>query len=68
MGQYGTLMTGHYIISDTNSRAKSNYFSDKSKSNCGYYHNKPCGDSNANAVQVLKNNASKYGKRSEWYN
>ena len=64
---YTTLMSYKYIPVKSY-RANSNRFSDKSKKNCGYYHNKPCGDSNANAVQVLKNNASKYGKRSEWYN
>ena len=60
-------MTGAYIV-NRDSGARSHFFSDKTRNDCGKSHNKPCGDSNANAVQVLKNNASKYGKRSEWYN
>jgi predicted Zn-dependent protease len=67
MGRYGTLMTGAYIVNRA-SGARAHFFSDKTRNDCGKSHNKPCGDSNANAVQVLKNNASKYGKRSEWYN
>ena len=49
LGKYGTLMTGAYIVS-RDSRARANYFSDKTRKDCGYYHNKACGDANANAM------------------
>lgn len=44
-----------------------NYFSDISKSSCGYYESNPCGDNDANAVEVLKKYKESYNKRGDWY-
>lgn len=63
---YTTLMSYRYV-KVRNSRANSNRYSDKTRNDCGYYHKEPCGNTNANAVHVLKRYAKEYGKRSEWY-
>ncbi|CAA6803643.1 MAG: Unknown protein [uncultured Sulfurovum sp.] len=63
---YTTLMSYGYL-KVSKARANSNRYSDKTRKDCGYYHNEPCGDDNANAVEVLQRYAKEYGKRSEWY-
>jgi hypothetical protein len=62
---YGTVMSGIYLT--TNERRKDNRFSEKDEYDCGHNDDEKCGDSTANAVRFIIENAKYYNMRGDWY-
>jgi len=63
---YGTLMAGRYLTGVE--KAIENKFSNPDIYECGYYgDDEVCGDSTANAVKFIKDNARYFNKRGNWY-
>jgi hypothetical protein len=62
---YGTVMAGIYLT--THERRKDNRFSQKYKYDCGHNDDEKCGNSTADAVKFIIQNAKYYNKRGDWY-
>jgi hypothetical protein len=58
-------MSGIYLT--TNERRKDNRFSEEDKYDCGHNDDEVCGDSTANAVRLIIENAKYYNMRGDWY-
>ena len=63
---YGTIMAGSYLAGP--GKGRDNKFSNPNVNTCGYYKDdEKCGDSTANAVRFIKENARYYNMRGDWY-
>ena len=62
---YGTVMAGIYLTN--NEKRQDNRFSENDEYECGHNDDEKCGDSTANAVRFIIENAKYYNKRGDWY-